>query len=285
MGQFVQATDIGAAWLTAYGKLRSSHRNITNLTVCIANPLQEDLGVRRVIEKHLVAHDGSGAQSTHTVANTIFPISLYRPSSSGAAKRYFSNVVSGQSARRSMKAGWGTYAGRLVAYPSRDGQSTNQLERVLTRLGRTPHFENAYEIPLAGPHDQPCGCSGALLHDDIRLDSRTRGGPCLAHISLSAPNRRLSMLALYRHHTYEDRAYGNFLGLARLLAFLAAESEHEVGELMVVTGHAEATWNVPEVDELYAEASQEVGDKAKIETHARPLGETYNDLKLPKATL
>ena len=48
----------------------------------------------------------------------------------------------------------------------------------------------------------------------------------------------MSMLALYRRHSYITHAYGNFLGLARLLYFFAHETGHDVGNLLVVTGHA-----------------------------------------------
>lgn len=281
MGTFVEGTDIGSAWLAAYTALHPDGE-LVNLAVTITDPLREDLGVRRAIEERLVRAGVHGSQSMHTVANTIFPVGLYRPETHDAAARFMANVARGQSVRRSPKARWGTYIGRLTAYPSRDGGITNQLDLALRRLNRTPHFDDAYEIPVAVPGEDDGPSSADLhLHGDIRVDGRTRGGPCLAHISLTAAHRRLSMVALYRRHAYETRAYGNFLGLARLLNFLAQESGHDVGELMVVTGHAVADLRRTDGATLLHDASAGAGQTAPIETSARPLGATYADLQLP----
>lgn len=280
MGTFIEGKDLGSAWLAAYTTLEPTGELI-NLAVNITDPQQEDLGVRRAIEQRLVRAGVDGAQSMHTVANTIFPLGLYRPETENAAVRFMANVEQGQSVRKSAKARWGTYIGRLTAYPSRDGEPTNQLDLALRRLKRTPHYDDAYEMPLAVPGEADPVVTGMQLHGDIRVDSLTRGGPCLAHISLTAAHRRLSMVAIYRRHAYETRAYGNFLGLARLLAFLARESEHEIGELMVVTGHAVTDLSRAHSSELLKEATDSAGDIAAIETSARPLGATYADLRLP----
>jgi len=276
---FIEATDLGSAWLAAYTALEPA-RELFNLSVSITDPLREDVGVRRAIEEQLVRTEGDNAQSMHTVANTIFPIGLYRPESDNAAHRFMENVAQGQSVRRSQKARWGTYIGRLVAYPSRDGDTTNQLDLVLKRLPRKPHYKDAYELPVAVPGED-ADTLGLQLHGDIRADSATRGGPCLAHISLTAANDRVSMVALYRRHAYEARAYGNFLGLARLLAFLARESGNAVGELMIVTGHAVAEFPRKNSKNLLSDAASRAGDVAEIETSARPLGIGYADLRLP----
>lgn len=279
MGTLVEAKDLGSAWLAAYTALEPPGE-IVNFTVSIANPSREDLGVRRAVEGRLVHSGLKGAQSMHTVANTIFPFGLYRAEAENAAARFMANVAQGQAVRRSPKGRWGTYIGRLVAYPSRDGHPTNQLELALRRLRRTPHYDDAYQMPVAVPGEEHV-VTGMQLHGDIRVDSATRGGPCLAHISLTAAHRRLSMVALYRRHAYEARAYGNFLGLARLLAFLARESEHQVGELMVVTGHAVAELPRTQRSELLKEATVSAGEITEIETSARPLGAAYADLRLP----
>lgn len=50
-------------------------------------------------------------------------------------------------------------------------------------------------------------------------DRRRRGGPFLAHVSLTSVDGSLHLAALHRRHHYLARAYGNFLGLARLRNF------------------------------------------------------------------
>jgi hypothetical protein len=90
------------------------------------------------------------------------------------------------------------------------------------------------------------------------------------------------MTAMYRRHHYLARAYGNFLGLARLLNFLAHESGNEVGEMLVVGTHAE----VEELSKnagirLLEELRSAKGDVRCIEVKDRPLGSSWKDLDLP----
>jgi thymidylate synthase len=292
MPVLIDSTDIGSAWLAAYQALQKTGHAV-NLAVSIADPLREDRGVRRAIEQQLVDLRTNGKnsfgrpQSMHTVANTIFPISLYRPGSDGAAQRFLVNVAYGESQRAGDRnRGWGTYIGRLTAYPAPDGTTTNQIQSILDNLSAAREYKDRYEIPIAAPHidvSQERDCAaGAVLHGDSSVDVfRAQGGPCLAHVSLTSFEGSLSMVALYRAHVYETRAYGNFLGLARLLAFFANESGREVGELLFVTGHAWA--NAPGRDRILAAARAASGQVVDIETHARPLGSSMRDLDLPQA--
>ncbi|MCR6493534.1 hypothetical protein [Cellulomonas sp. P24] len=289
MSTHVDADDIGGAWLGAYRAL-ANPGELVNLTVTIANPLHEDVGVRRTIEARLAEErllkSNFKAQTMHTVANTIFPIGLYRPEMPGAVDRFYQRVESIEGARRhSRKTGWGTYIGRLVSYPSPDGEPTNQLAQVLQVLRAERNYKNRYEMPIIAPdRDSPVGVgeASAVLQGGRGTVTPARGGPCLAHISLSSFRGVVSMVALYRNHTYEDRAYGNFLGLARLLSFLATESGQTVGELMVVASHADAV--LPQRKELLHAASAAAGETRPIELSARPLGASMSDLSMPDLT-
>jgi hypothetical protein len=302
LGLYVSGTDIGSAWLAAFRSLDARKGTIVNLAVDITAPMTEDNGVRRAIEEALVDlrdnHRGfANVQSMHTVANTVFPISLYRPGTDGAASRFIVNALKGEQNRRhATHRRWGTYVGRLVAYPARDGDTTNQLAINLDRLsGRDRQWSDLYEVPIMSPdgdHDDPdweypgpesSAAVGAVLHGDTRLDARRRGGPCLAHISLTLEQGIVSMLALYRRHSYVTRAYGNFLGLARLLHFFARESGHDVGSLLVVTGHA--TVDAPGRSQLLAAAEAAAGSSTPIEIGARPLGARWSDLDLRAPTI
>jgi hypothetical protein len=303
VGTYVTGTDIGSAWLAAFRALKAQKGSIVNLAVDITAPMTEDVGVRRAIEDGLAGlrdshhRDFAGAQSMHTVANTVFPISLYRPDTEGAAARFIANALKGEQNRRhASHRRWGTYLGRLVAYPARDGRATNQLAINLERLsGKDRQWSDLYQVPITSPdgdHDDPdwedpgpdsSATGGAVLHGDTRLDHLRRGGPCLAHISLTLDGGVVSMLALYRRHSYVPRAYGNFLGLSRLLYFMAHESGHDVGNLMVVTGHA--TVDAPGRANLLAAAEAAAGTSTPIEIGARPLGATWSDLDLRAPTV
>ena len=117
------------------------------------------------------------------------------------------------------------------------------------------------------------------------FDNQVRGGQCLSHVSLTLTENRLAMTALYRHQVYVARAYGNYLGLARLLAFLAYESGREIGELMVVASHADIDTTRSVARSLYSRAVDASGsDIAEIEVQSRPLGAKWRDLDLPAGT-
>ncbi len=74
-------------------------------------------------------------------------------------------------------------------------------------------------------------------------DRRERGFPCLVHVDLTLYERRISMAATYRHQYLVTKAYGNLLGLSRLLVFLAQQTGFRVGELMVNATFADAEEN------------------------------------------
>ena len=59
------------------------------------------------------------------------------------------------------------------------------------------------------------------------------------------------MTALYRNQQYIERAYGNFLGLARLQAFIAREIDLNIGALVCHATHAE-------IDDLGKKAVQDL---------------------------
>lgn len=302
MSVHVLAHDLGGAWLSAFEALVAGRGDLVNLTVTVTTPLIEDVGVRGAVEAELARRRARGAeptpQSVHTVANTIFPISLYAPGRPNAADRFFTAAVCGQRSRHGTSARWGTYVGRLVDYPGPKGRA-NQLELVVKQLKSAgAAWKDRYELAVTVPDydgpadpedlwlDTPRSQQGqaASVRDlrviaDTRSDHHARGGPCLAHLSLTLFDGRLNMTALYRRQSYVARAYGNFVGLARLLHFLATEGGHEVGELMIVASHAEIDGGRRQ--ELLRAAHQRQGRLQPVEVQARPFGASWRDLELP----
>ena len=62
------------------------------------------------------------------------------------------------------------------------------------------------------------------------------------------------MQAVYRNEYLVGRAYGNFLGLAELQAYMARAAGLEVGELLMTIGHAEVeSGHLTAVDALLAD--------------------------------
>ena len=59
-------------------------------------------------------------------------------------------------------------------------------------------------------------------------------------IEQASRGSRLHLLAVYRSHDFISRAYGNYLGLGRVLHFVAQESGVSAGELTCVSASATA---------------------------------------------
>jgi hypothetical protein len=321
MSVHVSGDNVGEAWLASLEALSHCHWDAINLTVTINDPTTEDLGIRRALEAELARRLRGNAQpapqSVHTVANTIFPLSLYVPGRNDSAARFFDAAIAGQRSRHGSSARWGTYIGRLVDYPGPKGKA-NQLELLLAQLrAGGSQWKDRYELAVtipdrdgpADPDDQWSEPATAFTrtkttrqrasapadadevrsgtHDlrvisDPRSDHHARGGPCLSHISLTMIDSHLHMTALYRRQSYISRAYGNVLGLARLLHFLATESDHQVGELMIVASHAEA--DGAGCAAVLASATSAQRDVHPIEVQSRVLGASWRDLELPEVS-
>ncbi|WP_153342008.1 thymidylate synthase family protein [Nocardia aurantia] len=288
MATHIEARDIGDAWLQAARALVDAPgRTLVNLAVSIADPLHEDLGVRRELEYALagLARDkpADPVYSVHTVANTIFPISLYNPAHEQSAQLFFDRARdTARLHHHGRHNEWGTYFGRLVAYPDPGGGEVNQLERFLAVLAEDRKWADRYEAPLTLPGETvEAICADALVIGP--QDRRSRGGPCLAHVSFTVLDGMLHLTALYRRHYYLARAYGNFLGLARLQHFLATESGRDVGGMLVVGTHAQLeTGNLAHNKKLLERAGDAQGDIHQIEVSTRRLGASWADLELPE---
>ena len=198
-----------------------------------------------------------------TVANTIFPQAFYRPDSEDARERLYRLHARTQrihSRRRYPE----NYFNRLVSYPSSTGENVNQLEfiiaeRLLTQLnkkGPGGPLSSAYELGLTEPD------ADLRIHAPGK-DRNIMSFPCLSHISLTLGDGRLNLAALYRNQQLVGRAYGNYLGLARLGQFIATEAGVQLGEILCIATHADAEANVygtTRLDELVTEA---LGERAE----------------------
>lgn len=298
MSQHVSGANVAEGWIAAFGALSAAKGcEIVNLTVTIENPGLELLGVRQEIDRQVADLHASGHtefnKSVHTVANTIFPVSLYR---AGRPDAFYDAVRKGQSRRAGAITSWGskggTYAGRLVGYPTYGKGELNQIKRIVEYLDAKTTYRDRYEISLtceAPDEDQskPTLFTSASTYVP-GYDTATRGGQCLSHISLNVTDDRLSMTALYRHQTFVARAYGNFLGLARLQHFLVREAKKplRVGELMVVASHAEIESSVAARREslLHSCRVHLFDEPVPVEWEARSFGSSWSDLELPELT-
>ncbi|WP_199335008.1 hypothetical protein [Streptomyces sp. GMR22] len=237
----VAERDVTQAWVAACNKLdRKENPGRTGLhtVVRIAEPTRDDAAFRAELDRLRTAH---GLWPLETVASTLFPATLAARSAGPGdlAERYrrMYPVV-----KRYPGNHRGTYFGRLVSYPAASKSGVDQLGTVISRLraqATGTKIAAAYEIDLAAAADADAESGADLLVHTAGKDNSYIGFPCLSHISLQLDrDLRVHAAALYRSHFMFERAYGNYLGLGRLLAYIAEQAELACGTLTVVAGHA-----------------------------------------------
>jgi hypothetical protein len=238
----VQAPDVSTAWVRACRALLDirTHRAF-HTVVRIHDPRRDDPVVRAELDRILAV---KGKQPVRTVANTIFPAALAANSATHETlvSRYRDLYPALKRLNSSNRLG--TYFHRLVDYPGND-RSVDQIGRIIRQLrlqGKTNPKSACYEANLVDPSAGDAEAWTASV--PIRVPGRDNGimqFPCLSHCSFQLDNRtrRLHLAALYRSHYMLEKAYGNYLGLGDLLAYVARQSDLEPGTLTVTAGYAQ----------------------------------------------
>lgn len=271
----IHAPDVSTAWLEAVATLfRLEGRSAFHTVVSIDDPTAEDLAVRARLDELLA---GLGMDGVATVANTIFPNRIAATSADHAHlvrryRAYYPVLRRLDPGNRS-----GTYFGRLVAYPANDGaidQIGLVIERLQTELAtgspKSARYEAVIDLPasadaqseeIADPDEMPAdnlslvGSVSAPVYVPGK-DNSPLGFPCLSHCSFQLGcDGRLHALAQYRSQYMVQRAYGNYLGLGRLLQHVAGQAGLAVGQLTVVAGYAQVEAARRKVRALLAESA------------------------------
>ncbi|MEV7872469.1 hypothetical protein AB0P17_41625 [Streptomyces sp. NPDC088124] len=233
--------DVTRAWVAACNKLdRKDNPERTGLhtVVRIADPTSDDPVFRAELDRLRTARR---FEPTETIASTLFPAALAARCTGPVelAERYrrMYPVLKRYPGNRH-----GTYFGRLVSYPAASEAGVDQLGTVIKRLrsqAAGTRMTAAYEIDIAEAAEDTEESSSGLLVHAAGQDNGYRGFPCLSHISFQLDrNGRVHAAALYRSHYMFERAYGNYLGLGRLLAYIAHQAGLDRGNLTVMAGHA-----------------------------------------------
>jgi len=222
MSKLITADTCSTGWIYAVQHLLASGGDCFNLIIEIEKPTLEHAEVRRLLETFL---EQSERKPVDEVANTIFPKSLYFPSL--GRKHLYSSYEMAWPLIRLFNNRWGTYFYRMIHW-EKDESPLNQLEDTIGKLRRTssgkPKYRSIYEVSIYCPNN------------DSHI---SRGGPCLSHLSFKLVDDKLHLTVVYRNHFYIERAYGNFIGLGRLMEFVAKESGISVGRLTCISTHAE----------------------------------------------
>ena len=218
--------DCAAAWREAVRAvdLATGHEAY-NVVIDVADP----------VANATLAHPGIAAidafltpraKPVDTVANTIFPASLYLRHGAPAFFDVFSTRVLPKVCRSERWSGY--YFERMIDYPVAGGHPPNQLWDIVTRMkSDSVKALNKFELSLFDP-----------VRD---VDNSPYGGQCLSFLSFkvvpSAP-RKVILTAQYRNHYYIEKLLGNLIGLGRLMSFVAREAGLAIGPLTVISTHA-----------------------------------------------
>lgn len=283
MSGFVEpAENLSEAWLRTLEHVHGAGGYAINVMSTVTSPLaEENPAIRKAIDQVLTDgyRAGTRVQEVETVAGTLFPNDLYadpgysyRTDLDGAAKvaldaaaadLYEAYLDMLPVLRTDTANARGTYFGRMVSWPGKTGGGRNQIADRVTTLRRALDLNqskrNLEDIAVGGEGEGLVDGDPAGVQVYAANDRRSRGFPCLVHIDLTVFEGRLSMAAVYRHQYLITKAYGNLLGLSRLLAFLAQQSGYAVGELVVHATMADCeqgTYTKAGVSELIATARE-----------------------------
>lgn len=232
---YAVAPNISEGWLAAVRMLdRVSSYKTIHLVLRILDPAAEDPTIRTAAQQLIDDHNAKSKAKDEkpdidTTRNTIFPASYARRTDGPAELAAYYR-------ERYTKAGllgfpdnkYGTYFGRVVAYPRADDdppadQLTETVRKLKVELKSGSNKSSRYEINIFNE----------------RKDTRSTSFPCLAHLSVHMHERKLHMQAIYRNEFLVGRAYGNYLGLGELQVYIAAQVGLQVGELLMTLGHVE----------------------------------------------
>jgi hypothetical protein len=229
------AQTCASAWFEATTAVNASHgREAHNVIIDVGEPLSESTADRRVIELVDGFLRSNQVMPVQAVANTIFPLDLYRRH--GAPKLY---DVYGKVYQQIKKPNdWGRYFERMTRRTASDGKVINPLGEMIAKMKQHVHgggrtYRNVYELTIAEPTlDIP-------IYDPERDAGPVMNRQCLSFLSFKLDvENRLMLTAVYRNHYYIERLLGNLIGLARLMAFVGQEAGVALGPLTVVSTHA-----------------------------------------------
>jgi len=227
-----EETNLSVAWARAFLTIsaksgRESSPFLVSITGFDDGRVIEDRDMRHALDTAL---EEGGYQSVETVANTIFPESLWQRVGRNRTKlfeQYLENLPD-YVAMEPRKNRCGLYFSRLIAFDL-DPTTGDRLPHIPVELA--PHKGNQLEFIIRMWQDgrRRRGMFQACVFDPVRdhTGAARQPFPCLQHISL-VPDARSGTLCLNAFYATQQlfvKAYGNWLGLARLGSFLA----HEMG--------------------------------------------------------
>jgi hypothetical protein len=226
MDTCLKAKNISALWATAFLELLSPGRRSGPMSLIVrgiapSGP-SEDFQLKSVLD--MLMKD-KGELTNEQVAFTIFPNNLYKivNRERGELFSLYNASFPHYQAEKKQLNRRGLYFERLIHFDG-DTAASNQLEWIIGQhKSRTGVRQSMYQAAIFDPRRDHVA--------DARLVF-----PCLQHISFVPNGTTLVMNAFYATQQFLNKAYGNYLGLGRLAAFMATEMNFQNADLQVYVG-------------------------------------------------
>lgn len=241
------------AWVAAASAIIETRDEGYNVVIDVEDPVthdERDNAVISLVDRFLREHD---KHPIVTVANTIFPQSLYV---AHGPPVFFDEYLK-EFDRLSTTKRWGRYFERMTRHKTADGETYNPLNDLIEKMKRQQergvNYTSAFEL---------------AVYDPLRDRRSLYGGQCLSFLSFKRhPERGLMLTAMYRNHTYISRCLGNLIGLGRLQGFVASEVGITPGSLTVISTHAEidaSGWGIRKARALVNRAADLFGSSGPV---------------------
>ncbi|MEL1135559.1 thymidylate synthase [Desulfitobacterium sp. THU1] len=225
--QLIIEESFQTAWAKAIIALSKNRWELWNLVVQIKNPSMLNSTMHEEMRKFALSH--KKLIEPDKVAYTIFPFKSYKSGITTREKLYKAYWRYFKITRKMEHSGWGTYFERMIRYPTTAGE-VDQLGSIIDNINsRRTNYCAAHVIMIPQPN---------------RDLNKIMGAPCLNYLTIQVENpedhrKIINLLAVYRNHDFRSRAYGNYLGLCKLLHYIAKETNSSMGSLTCVSSHAD----------------------------------------------
>lgn len=250
-------TDLSRAWSRLLlGVLDGAGTEVSPLVLSLTGfgergAAPEDPAVRQALDQLLKR---KGKLKVEDVAFTIFPQRVWEMSCGDRARLFalYRATFPRWQAMNKKANGRGLYFERMVMY-GRGPCDGNQLEWILSQYGSRAGVRRSM--------------LQATTFDPGRdhVASAQLGFPCLQQVSFEPTAAGLVVDAFYATQQIFDKAYGNYLGLAQLGAFMAHEMDMPLARMNVMVGVAKLeriTKSDPDLGPLVAAAEALVSGRA-----------------------
>jgi hypothetical protein len=251
---YIEEPNLSVAWARALQLATQRGRTeIAPLVVAItgfdkAGNFEEEPKIRAELDKLLALED---MQTVDTVANTIFPNSLWNPAADRRILFDRYRRIIPRLRKASRKNSRGIYFERMIS--GGPSGKENQLDfAISTYLSRKGVRRSVLQVGVFNPSRDHS--AAAQL-----------GFPCLQHLTFAPSEGSLSVNAFYATQYLVEKAYGNYIGICRLGQFVAHEMQLPLVRVMCVTGIAECDVSKSELSKLLAAVDSIVGTTKKEE--------------------